>query len=154
MTIEFFERMCDIDSDKTYVSKAKLNDTELPLYAVEEKINICNEKEYKYYSYNQRTNNYNMRSLLWDEAEYLGFLYNHRTDELQKLIDSGKLYRTVMQRVHKANKLIDSTLHEWEAQDEEIILAKKTGNNEKYRRLLNGLRMTARTEIYREYLFR
>lgn len=29
--------MCDIDSDKTYVSKAKLNDTELPLYAVEEK---------------------------------------------------------------------------------------------------------------------
>ena len=29
MTIEFFERMCDIDSDKTYVSKAKLNDTEL-----------------------------------------------------------------------------------------------------------------------------
>lgn len=37
MTIEFFERMCDIDSDKTYVSKAKLNDTELPLYAVEEK---------------------------------------------------------------------------------------------------------------------
>lgn len=23
MTIEFFERMCDIDSDKTYVSKAK-----------------------------------------------------------------------------------------------------------------------------------
>lgn len=39
MTIEFFERMCDIDSDKTYVSKAKLNGTELPLYAVEEKIN-------------------------------------------------------------------------------------------------------------------
>ena len=37
MTIEFFERMCDIDSDKTYVSKAKLNGTELPLYAVEEK---------------------------------------------------------------------------------------------------------------------
>ena len=111
MTIEFFERMCDIDSDKTYVSKAKLNGTELPLYAVEEKINICNEKEYKYYSYNQRTNNYSMRSLLWDEAEYIEFLYNHRTDELQKLIDSGKLYRTVMQRVHKANKLIDSTLH-------------------------------------------
>lgn len=24
MTIEFFEKMCDIDSDKTYVSKAKL----------------------------------------------------------------------------------------------------------------------------------
>lgn len=95
-----------------------------------------------------------MRSLLWDEAEYIEFLYNHRTDELQKLIDSGKLYRTVMQRVHKANKLIDSTLHEWESQDEEIILAKKSGNNEKYRKLLNGLRMTARTEIYREYLFR
>lgn len=128
MTIEFFEKMCDIDSDKTYVSKAKLNGTELPLYAVEEKINICNEKEYKYYSYNQRTNNYSMRSLLWDEAEYIEFLYNHRTDELQKLIDSGKLYRTVMQRVHKANKLIDSTLHEWESQDEEIILAKKSGN--------------------------
>ena len=143
MTIEFFEKMCDIDSDKTYVSKAKLNGTELPLYAVEEKINICNEKEYKYYSYNQRTNNYSMRSLLWDEAEYIEFLYNHRTDELQKLIDSGKLYRTVMQRVHKANKLIDSTLHEWEAQDEEIILARKSGNNEKYRKLLNGLRMTA-----------
>ena len=71
MTIEFFEKMCDIDSDKTYVSKAKLNGTELPLYAVEEKINICNEKEYKYYSYNQRTNNYSMRSLLWDEAEYI-----------------------------------------------------------------------------------
>ena len=134
MTIEFFEKMCDIDSDKTYVSKAKLNGTELPLYAVEEKINICNEKEYKYYSYNQRTNNYSMRSLLWDEAEYIEFLYNHRTDELQKLIDS--------------------TLHEWESQDEEIILAKKSGNNEKYRKLLNGLRMTARTEIYREYLFR
>ena len=154
MTIEFFEKMCNIDSDKTYVSKAKLNGTELPLYAVEEKINICNEKEYKYYSYNQRTNNYSMRSFLWDEAEYIEFLYNHRTDELKKLIDSGKLYRTVMQRVHKENKLIDSTLHEWESQDEEIILAKKSGNNEKYRKLLNGLRMTARTEIYREYLFR
>ena len=89
-----------------------------------------------------------------DKVEYIEFLYNHRTDELQKLIDSGKLYRTVMQRVHKANKLIDSTLHEWESQDEEIILAKKSGNNEKYRKLLNGLRMTARTEIYREYLFR
>lgn len=96
MTIEFFEKMCDIDSDKTYVSKAKLNGTELPLYAVEEKINICNEKEYKYYSYNQRTNNYSMRSLLWDEAEYIEFLYNHRTDELQKLIDSGKLYREIL----------------------------------------------------------
>ena len=24
MTIEFFEKMCNIDSDKTYVSKAKL----------------------------------------------------------------------------------------------------------------------------------
>lgn len=35
-----------------------------------------------------------------------------------------------------------------------LFLQKKTGNNEKYRRLLNGLRMTARTEIYREYLFR
>lgn len=46
MTIEFFERMCDIDSDKTYVSKAKLNGTELPLYAVEEKINICNIRHF------------------------------------------------------------------------------------------------------------
>ena len=38
MTIEFFERMCDIDSDKTYVSKAKLNGTEHKLKADEEKI--------------------------------------------------------------------------------------------------------------------
>lgn len=72
-----------------------------------------------------------MRSLLWDEAEYIEFLYNHRTDELQKLIDSGKLYRTVMQRVHKANKLIDSTLHEWESQDEENYSCKKVRKQRK-----------------------
>lgn len=93
MTIEFFEKMCDIDSDKTYVSKAKLNGTELPLYAVEEKINICNEKEYKYYSYNQRTNNYSMRSLLWDEEVRPMTekeLTNYRTEEKEKRAAQAK----------------------------------------------------------------
>lgn len=52
-----------------------------------------------------------------------------------------------------ANKAIDANVAEWEKNDTECQLAKINGETELYKRLLNNLRLQARTEVYKNILW-
>lgn len=124
----------------------------IPLYAIEEISDIPGNKEYTYYSYNERTESYSIRKLYWDEGLLTHYLYHNEPEQLQKLLDSGVLYKEIIKKMMLANKAIDANVDEWKKNDTECQLAKINGETELYKRLLNNLRLRARTEVYKNIL--
>lgn len=154
MTVDCFLKIFKAENAKTSSKNIELkNGKKIPLYAIEEISDTPGNKEYTYYSYNAKTESYSIRKLYWDEGLLTHYLYHNEPEQLQKLLDSGALYKEIIKKMMLANKAIDANVAEWEKNDTECQLAKINGETELYKRLLNNLRLQARTEVYKNILW-
>lgn len=125
-----------------------------PMYVLIRSIADLNTVSYKYFHYVPQKNDYSMRILISNEALYVDFLRNQREDEFNRLLNSGKLYRTVTDTVRKAEKAVQAQVDKWQLVDKELLLAEKNGNMDKYYGLLNNLKARAEEVIFPQTLFR
>lgn len=154
MTVDCFLKIFKAENAKTSSKNIELKSgKKIPLYAIEEISDTPGNKEYTYYSYNAKNESYSIRKLYWDEGLLTHYLYHNEPEQFQKLLDSGTLYKEIIKKMMLANKAIDANVAEWEKNDTECQLAKMNGETELYKRLLNNLRLQARTEVYKNILW-
>jgi hypothetical protein len=155
MTVDFFiKSVCNNQENKILVSDKKIYDASskknIPKYALVEK----NAREvYEYYHYNEKSNEYVTRTFLWTESLYLDYLFFNKKKELKKLLDSGTLYRTVMEKGVKVNRAVEEQVGKWEQIDKDIALAVKNGDTDKCDRLRNNLRARAEEMLFPKILY-
>ena len=94
-----------------------------------------------------------MRRLYWNEGIFTHYLYHQKSDELQKMLNDGSLYKTIMQQVIDTDKKIDDTVKKLENSNNDIQLAKRNNDTEKYKKLLNNLRLIVREDVYKNMVF-
>lgn len=94
-----------------------------------------------------------MRRLYWSEGIFTNYLYHQKQEELKRMLNAGTLYKTIVQQVVTADKIIDDTVKKLENNDNEIQLAKLNNDTDKYRKLLNNLRLITREEVYKNMIF-
>lgn len=155
MTVECFLKLFNksnslISDDMIYSSEHNVN---IPRFAIEEVVSEPGNKELNYYHYDEHNGEYTMRRFYWTEGLYAHFLLHNKPEQLKKLLNSGDLYRTVMSNVAKAEKAVDEQVSRWEKSDNEIQLALKNGDNNKYKGLMNNLRARAEEAIYPKMLY-
>lgn len=153
MTVNNFLEFFNFNNSIQSYEKINYGGTEIPKYALEEVIDEPGNKEYNYYSYNFKTGNYNMRRLYWNEGVFTHYLYHQKRDELQEMLNDGSLYKTIMQQVIDTDKKIDDTVKKLENSNNDIQLAKRNNDIEKYKKLLNNLRLIVREDVYKNMVF-
>lgn len=154
MTVETFLKVFRFDNAICSEIKTPYTaEIDIPCYAIEEVINEPGNKKYNYYSYNNNTGSYNMRRLYWSEGIFTNYLYHQKQEELKRMLNAGTLYKTIVQQVVTADKIIDDTVKKLENNDNEIQLAKLNNDTDKYRKLLNNLRLITREEVYKNMIF-
>lgn len=153
MTVDNFLEFFNFSNSIQSYEKINYDGTEIPKYALEEVIDEPGNKEYNYYSYNFKTGNYNMRRLYWNEGIFTHYLYHQKRDELQEMLNDGSLYKTIMQQVIDTDKKIDDTVKKLENSNNDIQLAKRNNDTEKYKKLLNNLRLIVREDVYKNMVF-
>ena len=94
-----------------------------------------------------------MRRLYWNEGIFTHYLYHQKRDELQKMLNDGSLYKSIMQQVIDTDKKIDDTVKKLENSNNDIQLAKRNNDTEKYKKLLNNLRLIVREDVYKNMVF-
>lgn len=87
------------------------------------------------------------------EGIFTNYLYHQKQEELKRMLNAGTLYKTIVQQVVTADKIIDDTVKKLENNDNEIQLAKLNNDTDKYRKLLNNLRLITREEVYKNMIF-
>lgn len=65
------------------------------------------------------------------------------------MLNDGSLYKTIMQQVIDTDKKIDDTVKKLENSNNDIQLAKRNNDTEKYKKLLNNLRLIVREDVYK-----
>lgn len=153
MTVDNFLEFFNFSNSIQSYEKINYGGTEIPKYALEEVIDEPGNKEYNYYSYNFKTDNYNMRRLYWNEGIFTHYLYHQKRDKLQKMLNDGSLYKTIMQQVIDTDKKIDDTVKKLKNSNNDIQLAKRNNDTEKYKKLLNNLRLIVREDVYKNMVF-
>ena len=69
------------------------------------------------------------------------------------MLNDGSLYKTIMQQVIDTDKKIDDTVKKLENSNNDIQLAKRNNDTEKYKKLLNNLRLIEREDVYKNMVF-
>ncbi len=69
------------------------------------------------------------------------------------MLNDGSLYKTIMQQVIDTDKKIDDTVKKLENSNNDIQLAKRNNDTEKYKKLLNNLRLIVREDVYKKIWF-
>lgn len=69
------------------------------------------------------------------------------------MLNDGSLYKTIMQQVIDTDKKIDDTVKKLENSNNDIQLAKRNNDTEKYKKLLNNLRLIVREDVYKNMVF-
>lgn len=154
MTAENFLRFCKFSKAKQSRTKILYKDkNEIPLYVIEEVVNKPGDKQYNYYHFDKKFNEYIIRRFIWEEGMLANYLIENRADELQELLDKGHLYSTIERRIHKAERTINRMVEQIANTDTEMLTAKNDNDINKYRRLKNGLTVSIRNEIYKKMVF-
>lgn len=150
--LKFFNKANSMTSNTLiYNSSYKKN---IPKYAIEEVVDEPGYKELNYYHYSEQYGEYNMRRFFWTEGLYAHYLLHNKSVQLRTLLNSGNLYKTIMQDVSNAEKAVDEQVRKWEKSDKEIQLALCNEDIDKYHRLMNNLRARAEEIIYPQMLFK
>lgn len=125
----------------------------IPQYAIVELSNEPLEMIYRYFHYNEKSNTFSTRTLIADERLYINYLMNYRPESLQKMLDNGMLYRNVRKLILKAQATVIRQVKIWAKSSNEIQLALKNHDRNKYNKLMMGLKETARNEVYNTLLY-
>ena len=149
MTINTFLEFCKFNNSIQSEERIKHGEIEIPKYALEETVDEPGNKEFNYYSYNSENNTYDMRRLYWDEGFLTHYFYHFRVSELYKLLNEGNLYKYILSTTRKANKIIDDCVTMMAQDNSECQLALKNNDTERYKKLLNNLRLIASESVYR-----
>lgn len=149
MTINTFLEFCKFNNSIQSDKKINHGEFEIPKYVIEETIDEPGNKEFNYYSYNCENKTYYMRRLYWDEGFLTHYLYHFRAAELRKLLNEGNLYKYILTETRKANKIIDDCVTMMAQDNAECQLALKNNDTERYKKLLNNLRLIASESVYR-----
>ncbi|MEE0859378.1 MAG: hypothetical protein U0M12_07935 [Acutalibacteraceae bacterium] len=129
------------------------NGTDIPKYALREIKNEPAVKVFCYYQYDERIKEYGIRNIDGLEGMYTNFLYYHRNERLQKLLNEGKLYLHILRTVARVNKAVNEQVKLWEQNDKELQLALRNGDTDTYYGLLNNLRARAEEVIFPQMLY-
>ena len=154
MTIDYFIRSFN-KANNHLTSEMVIfeNDTDIPKYALMELKNEPALKEFYYYNYDERIKEYGIRNIDGLEGMYTNFLYYHRNERLQKLLNEGKLYLHILRTVARVNKAVNEQVKLWEQNDKELQLALRNGDTDTYYGLLNNLRARAEEVIFPQMLY-
>lgn len=99
---------------------------------IEECINEPDNKMYRYYHWDSKHRMYSRRTLRMDEAMLVNHLMYNSSEQLQQLLNDCCLYGYVMRTVRKYHKAVDSQTSELCKADQEMQLALRLGDMDKY----------------------
>lgn len=140
-----------IISERTFTDE---NDNKKkPMYILIRSVADLNTVRYKYFHYVPQKKDYSMRIFLFNEALYIDFLRNQKENEFNRLLNSGKLYKTVTDTVRKAEKAVQAQVDKWALVDKELLLAEKNRNEDKFYGLFNNLKARAEEVIFPQMLY-
>lgn len=112
-------------------SKTRANPSLAYCY-IEECINEPDNKMYRYYHWDSKHRMYSKRALRMDEASLVNYLMYQKPDYLMQLLNDCRLYSYVLRKVRAYKKAVDSQTSELCKDDQEMQLALKLGDMDKY----------------------
>ena len=115
-------------------SKTRANPSLAYCY-IEERINEPDNKMYRYYHWDKKHRWYSERTLIMDEARLVNFLMYQKPDYLMQLLNECRLYSYILRKVRAYNKAVDSQTSELCKDDQEMQLALRLGDMDKYEAL-------------------
>lgn len=117
--------------NKKVFSQKRANSS-LAFCYLEECVNKPNDKVYRYYQWDSRKRTYAKRTLIMEEGTFANYLMYQKPEYLMKLMNEGRFYLYVMRRVKKYICDVDRLTKKLCKSDEEMQLALKLGDLEKY----------------------
>lgn len=99
---------------------------------IEECVNEPNNKMYRYYHWDSKHRMYSERTLIMDEAKLVNYLMYQNAEYLMKLLNEKQLYRYVMRKVRAYSRAVEYQTNELCKSDQEMQLALRLGNMDKY----------------------
>ena len=112
-------------------SKTRANSSLAYCY-IEECINEPDNKMYRYYHWDSKCRMYSKRTFRTDEARLVNYLMYQKPDYLMQLLNECRLYNYVLRKVRAYIKALDRQTSELCKDDQEMQLALKLGDMDKY----------------------